>query len=125
MEVDWLNAHNNQNGNAMLQATNNPLVRGLVKTNLSVPSLAVVSEATNNGASYCKTNPTTGSGRGVCDAMTIGDPVHINTNVISIEPPASTTDVGAVVTAGTPSPMTWDQTTNAALLSHVKMYTPF
>jgi hypothetical protein len=57
IEVDRLNANSNQNPNALPISTGNPLVRGLVRTNLSIPSFGVVSELTNrtiNGAnSFC------------------------------------------------------------------------
>ncbi len=50
LDVDPLNAHNNQQAHPVPQGSYLPLVRGLVRTNLSVPALGVVSEATNNFA---------------------------------------------------------------------------
>lgn len=69
LEVDLLNANNRQNTNAGVMAPNNPLVRGLVRTNLSMPSFGVVSEAVQNtsGTNYCA--------GGVSDLFTIGDPI--------------------------------------------------
>jgi hypothetical protein len=72
LEVDRLNSQNNQNANAGPQNPVNPLVRGLVRTNLSAPSFAVVSEMTNRtvqGTPYCS------QANSACASMVVGDPL--------------------------------------------------
>jgi hypothetical protein len=83
LEVDRLNSHNNQNANAGPQSQFNPLVRGLVRTNLSIPSFGVVSEMTNRtvGApGFCSQTA------GVCDSLYIGDPIQNNEGIQGIVP---------------------------------------
>lgn len=120
LDIDLLNANNAQNTRAAPNATQAPLARGLTRTNLSVPSFAVVSEATNNGldSTYCTLNA------GTCDAMVTGDPMQKALYIDSIAPPTEAGQ-GPVLTASEqPVQLAWDKGTNAAMLSHIKVYTP-
>lgn len=77
VDVDVLNANNAQPQGPL--AGSNGIPRGLVRTGLSVPSVAVVSEATNigtNGSGYCATNG------GTCNALTVGDPLQTGAGLL-------------------------------------------
>lgn len=97
LEVDMLCANSGQNPDYMAKSNNNPLVRGLVRTNLSMPAFGVVSEVTNNvpdgtnnvpgGTNFTNSNP------GVSQSMILGDPIQVLMgspgSPVPIAPPSS------------------------------------
>ncbi len=110
----------------MPQGSNLPLVRGLVRTNLSTPALGVVSEATNNfppesqsdtPSIYCSVN------NNFCNTFTVGDPLQQQLMVQSIDPPSSKGGAPTVNVGSSALDLSWNlPNTNAALFSHVKLY---
>jgi hypothetical protein len=103
-------------------------VRGLVRTNLSMPAFGVVSEITNNTGpgqpNFCTKNP------GVCQNMIVGDPLQTLMSQ-TISPPAAAAPDGAPIIPSSPNNnssaynyWTANPSLNASALTHIKLCLP-